>query len=131
MSNIYPPSPLQIIDAAFLALQGRALNNSRRWFPHLHDPEQTTEFERLKHMGLGLAEEAGEVAGVIKKITGYKAGQANHSNIDIDAYRDRLDSELIDVLVYLINIAADNGTDLLKAYLAKEETCNERWGHPQ
>lgn len=96
--------------------------NSARWFPHLHDPAVTSRSEHLKHMALGLAEEAGEVAGIVKKATGYREGQASHS-----ASPD-LPHELVDVLVYLLNIAAHQGVDLDAALTEKTAICDERWG---
>ena len=96
--------------------------NSERWFAHLHDPAITSDAGRLKHMALGLAEEAGEVAGVVKKMTGYRDGQAKHST------GANLPHELVDVLVYLLNIAADQGVDLDSALIEKTAVCNQRWG---
>jgi NTP pyrophosphatase (non-canonical NTP hydrolase) len=96
--------------------------NSARWFPHLADPDITTPHEHLKHMGLGLGEEAGEVQGIIKKLTGYRGGQDAHSRYHA------IGLELIDVLVYTLNIAALLDIDLDEALAAKTATCNERWG---
>ena len=106
-------------------LNGLALTcamNSLRWFPHLHDPEITSDAERLKHMALGLTEEAGEAAGIVKKSTGYLAGQAKHST------GDGLAHELVDVLVYLLNIAHDQGIDMDVALAEKTAICEARWG---
>lgn len=103
-------------------LSETCLANSKRWFPHLHDPTITSDAERMKHLGLGLAEEAGEVAGIIKKATGYRPGQAAHS-----APPD-LPSELVDVLVYLLNIAANAQIDLDTALANKTAECERRWG---
>jgi len=103
-------------------LAEQAAINSQSWFPHLHDTSVTSDAERLKHMALGPTEEAGEVAGVIKKLTGYRPGQAAHS------IEGNLAFELVDVLVYALNIAHDQGLDLDAALAAKTAVCEERWG---
>lgn len=105
-------------------LAALASANSERWFPHLHDRTVTSEHEQLKHMALGLAEEAGEVAGVIKKLTGYASGQDAHSTYD------SLGMELCDVLVYAFNIAAILDLDLDSSLASKIAVCNGRWGWP-
>lgn len=105
-------------------LAERANVNSRRWFPHLYGAAPAAD--RIKHMTLGLNEEAGEVAGVIKKLTGYAPGQAAHSG----EQQERLAGELADVFVYLLNLAHDVNVDLMTAYLDKERVCNARWGGP-
>jgi hypothetical protein len=94
-----------------LAEQSRS--NSERWFPHLHDPHITSPNELLKHFTLGLTEEAGEVAGVVKKMTGYRKGQADHSS------PLNLAHELVDVLTYLLHIAAHEGIDIDAAVAEK------------
>lgn len=103
-------------------LASRCEVNSRKWFPHLHDHQLTSRNELIKHYGLGLAEEAGEVVGVIKKMTGYRAGQSRHSTVKDMGY------ELVDVLVYLLNIASALDIDLESALVDKTAECERRWG---
>lgn len=106
-------------------LPAKCAVNSERWFPHLHDRNITTTEEHLKHLGLGLAEEAGETVGVIKKMTGYAKGQAAHSGpINVT----RAAEELADVLVYAFNIYALLGYKPSDALAAVEAKCNARWG---
>lgn len=106
---------------ALIDLAADCAANSERWFPHLHEGPQT---ERLKHMTLGLCEEAGEVAGVIKKLTGYKPGQAKHSGDQLS----KLGPEMADVLIYLLNIAHEMNIDLDGEVIAKTAVCEARWG---
>ncbi len=96
--------------------------NSERWFPHLHDRDVTSLNEQLKHMALGLTEEAGEVAGIVKKLTGYTAGQDAHSRYE------SIGHELADVIVYAFNLAAVLDVDLDRALAEKTAICEARWG---
>ena len=106
------------------ALTAQAATNSARWFPHLHDKDITSDNEHLKHMALGLTEEAGEVAGIIKKATGYRPEQRDHTTVTTND----LAHELVDVIVYAFNIAAHLGIDLDAALHEKTVICQDRWG---
>lgn len=89
-----------------------AYRDNLRWFPKLADD--------IRHHGLGLAGEAGEVANEIKK---YDRGSQ-----ELDKLRERVGGELADVLVYVFSIAAILEIDLEEAYDKKRKFNEERFG---
>ena len=117
--------PEDAIDHPLRSLSRQCSRNSERWFPHLHDRNVTSLNEQLKHMALGLTEEPGEVAGIIKKLTGYTAGQDAHSRYEAIGH------ELTDVIVYAFNIAAALNIDLDVALYEKTAICEQRWGRSE
>ena len=84
---------MDLNDMNALAKQCEA--NSERWFAHLHDLEITSPAERLKHLTLGLVEEVAELNEVLR-----------------DQRLDMVPYEMVDVLVYAVNIAAMEDIDL-------------------
>lgn len=74
--------------------------DTARWFPQVKDD--------LAHMVLALNEEAGEVAGALKK------GQ--RGSIDYDKAIKNLSDETVDVLIYLCNIWGLLGMDPIEVY---------------
>ena len=96
-----------------------ARSNSLRWFP------QQSEWSHdvtLAHYALGAAEEAGEVAGIIKKVTAYAEGQANRRSLD------ELPGEIMDALIYLFALAGYLDIDLDAAWQDTVVKCEARWG---
>lgn len=107
------------MDLSLVARQARW--NSERWFPDLH--AQGPETLRI-HYVLGLAGEAGEVANLFKKI---HTGKVDYDDPETMV---AIDSELADVLTYLLLLADECGVDLLEAFEAKQDVCEKRWGVP-
>lgn len=94
------------------ALAKQCREDSHRWFGD-------TSGDNLVHHTLSLCGEAGELANIVKKI---QRGSLDYNDPKV---RIMLSSELTDVFVYLLNIAAITGTDLEKSYQVVR-TNNER-----
>lgn len=69
-----------------------------------------------------LVEEVGEVAEVLNKRSGAKAGDGENLAED-------LGTELADVIHYAVAIAAINGLDLNAIMLAKDKRASEKYHH--
>lgn len=69
-----------------------------------------------------LVEELGEVAEVLNKRTGRKAGDGT----DLDA---QLGTELADMIHYIVAIAAINNLDLTKIILEKDKKASVKYHH--
>lgn len=89
--------------------------DSDRFFPSFNRANGT--WGLVKHHTIGLAGEVGEFANLIKKI--------DRGSLNFAATREELGSELVDVLIYLCDLAAILNVDLEKEYAAKREF-NER-----
>jgi NTP pyrophosphatase (non-canonical NTP hydrolase) len=74
--------------------------DTARWFPQVKDD--------LAHMVLALNEEAGEVAGALKK------GQ--RGSIDYEKALRKIADESVDVLIYLCNIWGILGIDPVEVF---------------
>ncbi len=111
--------PETLIDSPLNALARVSDRNSRRWFPHqYHDP--TWPF--LQHLALGVAGEAGEVAQIIKKATGYAPDDPRRGALD-----QKLAEEIGDCLAYLFSIAGALDLDIDRAYGDVIDKCEARW----
>lgn len=97
-----------------LSLGEQCLANSKRWFP---DPHERGLEHAVLHMTLGIAGEAGEVVEVIKKA---------HRFGDFPDPR-KVAPELVDVLVYVLNLATLLSIDLDIALVQKLEECEARY----
>lgn len=84
-------------------LAHQAHNDSRVWFPENADD--------LQHHVLGLCGEAGEVANIVKKI--------DRGDGDLESARKDLAEEVIDVVIYCMNIVAILGVDPDKVWNLK------------
>lgn len=73
----------------------------------------------------GLAEEAGEVVGIAKRLIRHEPRDISRSN------RDALVSELGDVLWYLAAVALENGIDLEYAWVYNRLKLEERYGRKE
>lgn len=69
-----------------------------------------------------LVEEVGEVAEVLNKRSGAKAGKG-------EDLAEELGMELADVIHYAVAIAAINGLDLNAIMLAKDKRASEKYHH--
>lgn len=107
-------------------LQQRAYASSMGWFPALHERGHLAV--RL-HYAIGLNEEAGEVAGVVKKAN-LCGGLMDECGLHAPGKHSRqaLSDEMADVLMYLCSFAAHENIDLLAAIASKGGELNERWG---
>ena len=105
-----------------------ALANSATWFPKLH---QRGHAQMRLHFGIGFAEEAGEVAGVVKKAN-LCDGLMDSCELHADGKHSRkaLADEMADAFTYLVMLAAHEGIDLTDAYRSKRAELVERWGAP-
>jgi NTP pyrophosphatase (non-canonical NTP hydrolase) len=97
-------------------LSAQCLTNSRRWFP---GPHARGLESAIILMTLGIAGESGEVVEVIKKAlrSGY---------LDELPY-EALAHEIVDVMVYCLNLAELCGIDLDSAFEQKMAVCEQRY----
>ena len=106
------------------ALQQRAIQDSRAWFPAVHESQRSA----VIHFGLGIAGEVGELVNLIKKAN----REATWNVLDGgDKWRTALAHEAADVAIYLMDICSELGIDLSDAIEAKRSILIERWGDPE
>lgn len=93
--------------------------NTERWFPNAVGD--------LRHMALGLAGEAGEVANIVKKIDrgDFKWDDPMYSDATV---RESLADEVTDVLVYVLNLYKIIGLDPDELLKSKTEYNRQRFG---
>lgn len=97
-------------------LSRQATKDSRRWFPSSIS---------LNHHTLGLVGEAGEVANIVKKI------DRGSSSIDDPAVKEHLAEEVVDVLIYLVNLMGleeFKDVDWMQVWYQKRQFNEERFG---
>lgn len=103
-------------------LQSRSLEDSRRWFPHLHEDVKT----EITHFAMGLGGEVGEVLNLVKKWhRDHATGRPFPTGSDL--HRD-LAEELADVQIYLAALAEILGVDLGEEVRAKADRNEDRFG---
>jgi NTP pyrophosphatase (non-canonical NTP hydrolase) len=94
----------------------QATEDSNRWFPG--------KAQELPNLVLCMCGEAGEVANLVKKIV--------RGSITIQDAKDRgLEEEIVDVLIYLLNLMGAKefkDTDWMKIWYAKRIFNEERFG---
>jgi len=75
----------------------QCVDDSAKWFPN---------YQSLPHQVLCLSGEVGEIANMVKKIVEHRLSLADALDIDYMSAldKDTLQSEIIDVLVYLCNL---------------------------
>jgi NTP pyrophosphatase (non-canonical NTP hydrolase) len=93
------------------ALVNMCGEDSINWFPRA--------YEDPVHLVLGLCGEAGELANVVKKV--------HRGDATWDEQWDKFESEMADVLTYLLSIAASTGMDLEKVFNDKRLVNLERF----
>lgn len=111
------PGPLALL------VQEQA-DNTKRWFPN--------NVEDLRHMILGLVGEAGEVANLMKKLDRGdfdldELAPLGRGNVNL-SYRGLIAEEVVDVLIYALNIWNALGVDPDKILKAKNEYNEWRFG---
>ena len=116
---------MSIAAAAIAAIQQQAYADSQRWFPELHTRGHR---EVRLHYAVGLNEEAGEVAGVIKKanLCGGLMDSCDKHKDGKHSHRSLAD-EIADVFIYLAALAEHEGINLAAAAEAKHAELVERW----
>lgn len=92
----------------------QCLEDSENWFPNTA--------EDLGFLTIAMCGEIGEFANLIKK------GMRGDFDIEDEQYIRNLSIELIDIFIYLCNIAGVMNLDLGKMYQIKREINNERFG---
>lgn len=101
-----PQDPLKRL----VTLERQALEDSERWFGDQIDQHT---MRGLVHRTLAMCGEVGEVANIVKKID---RGTLDFNDATV---RHELHMELVDVFVYLLNIAGLVGLDLEKGNTRK------------
>jgi NTP pyrophosphatase (non-canonical NTP hydrolase) len=88
-----------------------------------------TELIEMLHKDVvGLIGEVGEFANILKKLTLIQhSSRSSEAQNAVESTKNRLSEELIDVLIYLLRIAAYLHIDVEKAYLSKLELNEERY----
>jgi NTP pyrophosphatase (non-canonical NTP hydrolase) len=101
-----------------VSLARQCASDSQVWFPEVHGADLVNE---LVHHTLAMCGEAGELANLVKKI--------DRGSLDVNAEVVRIDlrSELADVFIYVLNVAAMLHIDLLKEYIVKREFNDKRF----
>ena len=97
-----------------------AYQDNMKWFP-----DKALD---VRHHTLGLTGEAGEVANEIKK---WDRGDYYNiaGSIYPDAFKQKVASELADVLVYAFSLASILGIDLERSYDEKRDYNGSRFGN--
>jgi NTP pyrophosphatase (non-canonical NTP hydrolase) len=95
-----------------------------RWFPgHAED---------LKHHVLGMVGEAGEVANLVKKWDRgdfeFNTPIDKEDSFSVTTYREIIGEEVIDVLIYVLNVCAILGIDPDEVLEQKNEFNESRFG---
>lgn len=106
-------------------LASRQHADSVRWFPSVHKPvELSGRQHAIAHFALGIAGEAGEIANKVKKHVGYGDQSDQYSEAWLV---EHLSDEIPDVLVYLLDLAAELGIDIERSMSDKHGICMGRW----
>lgn len=101
----------------------RCLANSRNWFPFADLDDE------IMHQALGVAGEAGEVVEHVKKA--HRKALSGESELDFQealaGRRTELGHEIVDTMIYLLNLAGTLGIDLDAAFEEKVAINRARW----
>lgn len=98
---------------SILELQEEQVEASKVYFPDLDQKD-------INYQAIALAGEVGEALNVIKKY--------NRTDISWDEFRERMQSELPDILIYLVLLADACDIWLGLAYQDKKEYNDSRFG---
>lgn len=115
------------------------LEDSKKWFPYLHDGDQANAL--IPFMTMGLAGEIGEFANIIKKLMRLEAKRKyieEHYPQEVDTLADiaeemfklgeQAEAEHTDILCYWLNIGALMAHNLEAAWRANRRSNEARWG---
>jgi NTP pyrophosphatase (non-canonical NTP hydrolase) len=94
--------------------------DSHKYFPIVLSA-QGAPYGRLFHDALACAGEIGELVEIVKKI------DRGSLQFDNEGVKAALETEAVDVFIYLMNIFHDLDIDPLKAFLKKRDFNNERF----
>lgn len=83
-------------------------------FSHLHEPQMSN----VAFFTLALAGETGELVNVVKKI--WRDGESPE-------LWQKFDEEVVDILIYLIELLSVTRSPLAKAWAKKQKVLNKRW----
>jgi len=108
----------EIPSAVMSLLATVCLEDSKRWFPGETNGD-------LVHHTLSMAGEVGEVANIVKKI------QRGDLKLSDAVVLHDLREEVVDVFIYLLNLAGILNIDLYKGFAAKRAINEKRWGNGQ
>lgn len=96
----------------------QCIKDSAEWFPEAANAMATDPTHRVRalvHHSLALAGEVGELANLVKKVD---RGSTDITGI---VFLNDAGEELVDVLIYVLNLAGILGVDLLQGYLKKRD----------
>lgn len=125
MAGTEVPVTLKVEMTLLDVLVKQCLKDSKDWFPGTANASsgQAGDIQRaLIHHSLSLCGEAGELANLIKKVD---RGQFDVTSI---MFQNDAREELVDVFIYVLNLAGLLGMDLLKEYLKKRDKNSARFG---
>jgi len=80
----------------------------------------------LYYLAIGLAEEAGESAGCVKKLIRVRSGGFNRKSISEETLLDMLKLELGDVLSYTLRLIDECGWTLEEVFQANKDKIDKR-----
>lgn len=96
-----------------------------RWFPSTQVSDPNVSWHKVRfllHQVVAMIGEVGEFANILKKVD-----RGTLSLYD-PAIKGQLQEELVDVFIYLLNIAGALDLDLLEGYTIKREFNEKRFG---
>jgi NTP pyrophosphatase (non-canonical NTP hydrolase) len=105
----------------------QCVKDSTEWFPEAADATATDLEARRRagmHHALALCGEAGEVANWMKKM------DRGSYDFDNEIFQHSIKEEIVDVFIYILNLAGLFEMDLLKAYVSKRDKNVKRFGKP-
>ncbi len=117
--------PPGVAENLLVDLSRQCVADSQRWFPSISPSENDTVRQtvtRVIHHTVAMFGEVGEFANIVKKI------ERGSLRLTDPNTRHDLGDELVDVLIYLLNIAGILKFDLLAGYNDKRQFNEERFG---
>lgn len=96
----------------------QCIKDSADWFPEAANAMATDPTQRVRalvHHCLALSGEVGELANLVKKV--------DRGSVDLTGivFLHDASEELVDVFIYVLNLAGILGVDLLQGYLKKRD----------
>lgn len=108
-----------MIDVALRQMGAECSARSNHWFPAVHESAERL----LQHLAMGVAEEGGEVLGVVKK---WGRFPLDFATLD----REKLHGEMCDLLTYLSILGDLTEIDWNGSLETTLQKCIDRWGEP-